>query len=139
MSDRRSIAKLAGCPKCGVGPGVACTGGRGIRRAVHQERIKHAASLPVLPPAPVRPPKPSVGFYASDEWRRVRYDALKLHGGRCQCCGAAPTRDAPLHVDHIKPRSRFPELELALDNLQVLCAACNLGKGARDQTDWRRA
>src|SRR5262249_39926358 len=41
--------------------------------------------------------------------------------------------------DHIKPRSKFPELELELGNLQVLCADCNLGKRAWDQTDWRPA
>jgi hypothetical protein len=137
MSSKRDLAKWAGCPKCGVAPGFACVGTRGPRKAVHQERLKYAASLPF--PAPAAKPEKAIGFYGSDEWRRIRYDALKLHGGRCQCCGAAPTRQAPLHVDHIKPRSRFPELELALNNLQVLCAACNLGKGARDQTDWRRA
>jgi 5-methylcytosine-specific restriction endonuclease McrA len=43
-----------------------------------------------------------------------------------------------MHVDHIKPRSRFPHLELSLDNLQVLCAACNVGKGNRDEIDWRK-
>lgn len=42
-----------------------------------------------------------------------------------------------IHVDHIKPRSIFPSLELDISNLQILCEACNLGKGAWDQTDWR--
>jgi 5-methylcytosine-specific restriction endonuclease McrA len=73
-------------------------------------------------------------FYLTREWRQIRYQALKLHGGKCQCCGSIETR---LHVDHIKPRSKHPELELRLDNLQVLCADCNLGKGASDSTDWR--
>lgn len=78
-----------------------------------------------------------MNFYESDAWRDVRYRALKLHGGCCQCCGARGSRDAPLHVDHIKPRSQFPGLALDLTNLQVLCADCNLGKSDRDQTDWR--
>lgn len=82
-------------------------------------------------------PAAALGFYDTEEWRRLRYRALKLHGGRCQCCGAHPKPGNPLHVDHVKPRSRFPELELELSNLQVLCADCNLGKGAWDQTDWR--
>ncbi len=42
-----------------------------------------------------------------------------------------------MNVDLIKPRSKFPELALTLDNLQILCAACNHGKGNWDQTDWR--
>lgn len=42
-----------------------------------------------------------------------------------------------IHVDHIKPRSKFPELSLVQSNLQILCADCNLGKSNKDQTDWR--
>lgn len=79
----------------------------------------------------------AVSFYDSPAWLELRYRALKLHGGHCQCCGSAPSPNNPLQVDHIKPRSRFPELELDLNNLQVLCKACNMGKGAWDQTDWR--
>jgi 5-methylcytosine-specific restriction endonuclease McrA len=70
-------------------------------------------------------------------WQEVRYRVLKLHGKRCQCCGAGPEVGKRLHVDHIKPRSKFPELEWELSNLQILCEDCNLGKGAWDQTDWR--
>lgn len=79
--------------------------------------------------------KPVPGFYDSPQWHTLRYKALKLHGLKCQLCGA---EDTTLHVDHIKPRSRFPELALRLDNLQVLCAPCNMGKGAWDQSDWRK-
>jgi 5-methylcytosine-specific restriction endonuclease McrA len=42
-----------------------------------------------------------------------------------------------MHVDHILPRSKFPELELDIDNLQVLCEECNLAKSNIDTTDWR--
>ncbi len=91
---------------------------------------------PNFPPA--SPPR-SVNFYESDLWRKARYQALKLHGGCCQCCGARASPGKPLHVDHIKPRSRFRHLELEVANLQVLCADCNLGKGAWDKTDWRAA
>lgn len=77
------------------------------------------------------------GFYSTEDWRIVRYKALKLSNGLCQCCGAGPMPGKPLHVDHIKPRSKFPQLELVLSNLQVLCEDCNLGKLAWDDTDWR--
>ena len=83
--------------------------------------------------------KVSNQFFASQEWKQLRYIALKNAGGCCQCCGAQSTIDLPLHVDHIKPRSRYPELELEIDNLQVLCPDCNQGKCAWDDTDWRRS
>ncbi len=77
------------------------------------------------------------GFYSSPEWLRVRYEALKKHGRRCAVCGATPANNVQMHVDHIKPRSLYPNLQLSLDNLQILCAPCNLGKGNSDQIDWR--
>lgn len=78
------------------------------------------------------------GFYLSDDWRKLRYKALQVTGAICQCCGAtAITSGRPLHVDHVKPRSKYPELQLEISNLQVLCEDCNLGKGAWDETDWR--
>jgi 5-methylcytosine-specific restriction endonuclease McrA len=80
---------------------------------------------------------PPVDFYYSREWRELRYRALKVHGNRCQCCGATPKTTKQIHVDHIKPRSKFPELELDFANLQVLCDDCNIGKSNKDDTDWR--
>lgn len=76
-------------------------------------------------------------FLTSYEWRRLRMSALKLHGARCQCCGATARTGAVMNVDHIKPRKLFPDLALSLDNLQVLCHECNHGKGNWDVTDWR--
>jgi hypothetical protein len=76
-------------------------------------------------------------FYKTELWRSLRYQALAKHGNKCQCCGAGPGQGAVLHVDHIKPRSKFPELALSLENLQILCADCNLGKSNKDDTDWR--
>lgn len=76
-------------------------------------------------------------FYDSREWLALRYEALRAATGRCGCCGERPTAENPLHVDHIKPRSKHPALALVLGNLQVLCKRCNLGKGNKDQTDWR--
>lgn len=76
-------------------------------------------------------------FLSSYEWRRLRMQALRKYGARCQCCGASPQTGAVMNVDHIKPRKLFPHLALDLDNLQVLCHECNHGKGNWDQTDWR--
>lgn len=76
-------------------------------------------------------------FLASYEWRRVRMQALKKYGSRCQCCGATPADGLRMNVDHIKPRKLFPQLALDVTNLQVLCEVCNHGKGNWDMTDWR--
>lgn len=75
------------------------------------------------------------GFYFSDEWRKLRYQVIKANGRKCQACG---TSSKEIHVDHIKPRSKFPELSLEFSNLQVLCIDCNFGKSNTDQTDWRQ-
>lgn len=68
---------------------------------------------------------------------RVIYRMLKAEGnkfgGKQMPCG----EKKKLHVDHIKPRSKYPELQLTLSNLQVLCHDCNMGKSAWDETDWR--
>lgn len=73
-------------------------------------------------------------FYRSFHWRKVRYEALLLSKG---CCMACKRTNLPLHVDHIKPLRKYWKLRLEIDNLQVLCAECNHGKGNWDETDWR--
>lgn len=79
----------------------------------------------------------SAEFLKSYEWRSKRMEAIKLHGARCQCCGATPKDGVRINVDHIQPRKTHPELALDLNNLQVLCEECNHGKGNWDNTDWR--
>lgn len=76
-------------------------------------------------------------FYKSYEWRKIRYAALRKYSAKCMCCGRAAEDGVVMNVDHIKPRRKYPELALCLDNLQVLCSVCNHGKGNWDETDWR--
>jgi hypothetical protein len=73
-------------------------------------------------------------FYTKPQWLELRYKALLQHGRQCMACNKTTGK---IHVDHIKPRSKYPELELSLSNLQVLCEDCNLGKSNTDETDWR--
>jgi len=77
-------------------------------------------------------------FLRSPEWRRLRYKVLVQQGAKCACCGSTPQTGSVMNVDHIKPRKLFPHLALDINNLQVLCAECNHGKGNLDQTDWRK-
>lgn len=81
---------------------------------------------------------PSKEFVESREWLQLRYEVLSKYGRVCMCCGAKGA-GVIIQVDHIKPRSKYPELAFEIDNLQVLCKPCNQGKGAWDETDWRRS
>ena len=64
---------------------------------------------------------------------------LEKSNGKCSCCGRSQKHHGVvIHVDHIKPRSTHPELELVESNLQVLCEDCNMGKMADYKTDWRQ-
>jgi uncharacterized protein (TIGR02646 family) len=81
--------------------------------------------------------KMSKDFFKSKAWREIRYEALRNTAGICDCCGARASDGVRTHVDHIKPRSKYPKLSLDLDNLQVLCEDCNLGKSNYYNDDWR--
>lgn len=80
--------------------------------------------------------KEELGFFLSRDWRELRFKILRKYGFCCMACGARPP-SVVLHVDHIKPRSKFPHLEMSADNLQVLCAACNQGKSNLFEDDLR--
>ena len=77
-------------------------------------------------------------FYSSHEWAKARYKALKNSNGKCELCGRSSADGVVLNVDHIKPRHKYPKLELDQKNLQVLCNTCNWGKFGDDETDWRK-
>ncbi|MBY6095369.1 HNH endonuclease [Ferrimonas balearica] len=85
---------------------------------------------------PALPTSPG-DFYRSQAWLTLRAQAFIHFGNHCACCGAKAGPDVALQVDHIKPRSLYPELALELDNLQILCRDCNLGKSNRFTTQWR--
>jgi 5-methylcytosine-specific restriction endonuclease McrA len=60
-------------------------------------------------------------FLQSDEWFALRYKVLARYGATCQCCGESRKDGAVIQVDHIKPRSIYPELAIDEWNLQILC------------------
>lgn len=57
-----------------------------------------------------------------------RYATLMRAGFMCQACGDSPKKneDTVLHIDHIIPFSLGGTSNI--DNLQVLCQACNISK-----------
>lgn len=84
------------------------------------------------------PDAKSPDFLSSKSWLRLRIEAFKKLGNKCQLCGSGPENGARLNVDHIKPRRLFPELALDIENLQILCSQCNEGKGNWDFTSWKK-
>lgn len=116
------------------------------------EELKYGAPKPEIDFTPKKtPPKPKKknlrtefkkltlrqtksDFYVSEVWMAMRELVFQKYGKRCMRginCGG------PLQIDHIKPRSKFPELELDFNNLQVLCKSCNDWKSNVDYTDFR--
>lgn len=132
--DRREARKNHHVGKCSI----ACNpGGMPIFRKTSKEK-KRARKLKSLIKKQENRIARSVStdFYDSREWRELRYKALRKLGFCCFACGRRPPT-VILHVDHVKPRSKYPELELSLDNLQVLCADCNIGKSNKFEDDLR--
>lgn len=70
-------------------------------------------------------------FYQSPEWKALRGKAISRQGGVCRHCRKSIIDDNDLTVDHIKPRSKYPSLQLEITNLQVLCRSWNSRKGNR--------
>jgi hypothetical protein len=110
-----------------------------VRTIVAQKtsRPTPQSTAPVYKQPPAYKPGMGKEFYQTREWWTIRQQVLIKYKAICQCCGATREDGVRIHVDHIKPRSLFPALELDISNLQVLCEPCNIGKSNLDQTDWR--
>lgn len=104
----------------------------------HEQTIRPARTIALAMREEPTPPVHSTEWLRTPQWRRLRLKVLAERGHRCEACGATPFHGAKLNVDHIKPRRYFPHLALEQDNLQVLCEACNHGKGSWNETDFRR-
>jgi hypothetical protein len=74
-------------------------------------------------------------FYSSPEWNLLRKQVIKERGRVCAECGCKIKRNDDVTIDHIKPRSKYPDLALKMDNLRVLCRSCNSRKGNREFED----
>ncbi len=74
------------------------------------------------------------GFYSTSKWRKLRERVILEYGNKCMKCGVL---EESICVDHIKPRSKYPELEYEYSNLQVLCTICNLIKSNKTEVNYR--
>ncbi len=71
--------------------------------------------------------------FTGDTLRWTKMQALKRDDYTCQECGLQDRE--VVQVDHIKPKSLFPELATALGNLTTLCANCHMRKTRRNR-EW---
>lgn len=84
-----------------------------------------APNCPNLRPCPAHPVTPRL---MGRHRQAQRAATIQQHGRYCQACGRGPLRNSDIHIDHRQALAAGgPE---APTNLQVLCRACNLGKGA---------
>ncbi|MEP1079574.1 HNH endonuclease [Leptolyngbya sp. PL-A3] len=84
-------------------------------------------------------------WQGSSNWHQWRMHQLERQGWKCVCCDKqmgfgektylanGDFRLEPQHptVEHILPKSLFPELALDLQNLVMVCWACNKKKGSK--------
>lgn len=57
-------------------------------------------------------------------WKQQQY---KIQNGCCAIC-RQPTPFKGSHIDHIKPISLYPDLNIDPKNLQITCPPCNISK-----------
>lgn len=55
-------------------------------------------------------------------WRRAVFERDRF---TCIWCKIKSNKKNPIHADHIKPFSLYPELRFSIDNGRTLCVACH--------------
>ena len=68
------------------------------------------------------------GSFTAEDIARLH----KLQRGKCACCGKKLGN--AFHRDHINPLALGGSNRI--ENIQLLCSACNLKKGAKDPIEW---
>jgi flagellum-specific peptidoglycan hydrolase FlgJ len=78
-----------------------------------------------------RPECPNPEALANGNYKDpINKEALRQStAGKCMYCESKIEHNSYAHVEHIKPKKKFPELELVCDNLGFCCPMCNIIKG----------
>jgi len=81
----------------------------------------------------IRPECPNPAALAKRNYKDpTNKEALrKSTAGKCMYCESKIEHDSYAHVEHIKPKKKFSELEFAWDNLGFSCQICNTNKGEK--------
>ena len=112
---------LLRCPVCDAPEGIRCSRKNGTeRKSIHRLRLGPSRSLRTLK---IKYPETDE-FYLSDDWRRVRYAALRRSCRRLSVLRLPEGQPSnPLHVDHIGLQDpNFLISNSTSKNLQALCA-----------------
>lgn len=54
----------------------------------------------------------------------------------CPYCRNDHKTNIPIVLDHIKPFTKYPELNYDIQNAQLICNHANLVKGAKEGVEW---
>jgi hypothetical protein len=78
----------------------------------------------------IRPKCPNPGALTKGNYKdSINKEALrKSTAGKCMYCESKIEHNSYAHVEHIKPKAKFPELEFVWDNLGFSCEVCNNNK-----------
>jgi len=78
----------------------------------------------------VRPECPNPAALTKGEYKdKVNKEALRQStSGKCMYCESKIEHNSFAQVEHIKPKSKFPELEFEWENLGYCCQSCNTNK-----------
>jgi hypothetical protein len=98
-----------------------------IARSIH-DPVSRLAGLPEHLVVLAR--LPQAAFHRTPEWRRTRWEALRLAQRRCHQCGRHVADEATLEAVHLVGRHERPDLAFALTNVVVLCDRCRPGRRA---------
>jgi len=71
--------------------------------------------------------------FKDKKWQKLRKAVFRKYGKVCMKCGST----GEIHVDHIKPKSKYPDLAYEFSNMQLLCKDCNYEKSNKNTIDYR--
>ena len=77
--------------------------------------------------------KYSESKYLTPSYLNLRRRIFNKYKTECMKCNATSN----LQLDHIKPVSKYPNLFLDINNMQILCKECNKEKSNINEIDYR--
>jgi len=99
-----------------------------------REYGKHAKKRKLIKEIKRKKPQGYWRFDFKDKkWQKLRKAVFRKYGKVCMKCGST----GEIHVDHIKPKSKYPELAYEFSNMQLLCRDCNYEKSNKNTIDYR--
>ena len=60
--------------------------------------------------------------------KQIVYNLKEMYGGKCAYCESNIGDNSYAHIDHFKPKSKFPLLIFEYNNMNYCCQICNTNK-----------